>query len=47
MWRAEMAKRGVPGDKILNDAEAMVEALNEGPIPKYWTHEELVKELKF
>jgi len=47
MWRAEMAKRGVPGDKILNDAEAMVEVLNKGPIPKYWTHEELVKELKF
>jgi len=42
-----MAKRGAPGAKIFNDAEAMVEVLNKGPMPKRWTHKELVKELKF
>jgi len=47
MWRAEMKKMGVPGDQILKDAEAMVEELNKEPIPKYYTHEELAKDLKF
>ena len=29
------------------DAEKMVEELNKQPIPKYWTHDQLVKELQF
>lgn len=47
MWRAEMKKRGVPGEEILNDAEKMVRELNQGPPLKYWKHEELVKKLQF
>lgn len=47
MWRAQMKKMGVPGDQILEDAEKMVEELNKQPIPKYWTHDQLVKELQF
>ena len=42
-----MAKRGVPGAKILNDAKVMVEVLNKDLITKHWTHKELVKKLKF
>lgn len=47
LWRAEMAKKGVPGKEILKEAEAMVEELGKGPALKYWSHEELVKKLQF
>ncbi|RLC36800.1 hypothetical protein DRH29_03745 [candidate division Kazan bacterium] len=40
-WMEEMTKMGVPGDKILKDAEAMVKQLDKGPALKYWKADEL------
>ena len=46
LWVTEMKKKGVPGEKILQDAEAMVKELDQGPELKYWTREELAGALK-
>jgi TRAP-type C4-dicarboxylate transport system substrate-binding protein len=46
MWKAEMAKKGVPGEEILKDAEALVEVFNKGPKPWFYKHEDLAK-MKF
>ncbi len=47
LWLAEMKKKGVPGEQILKDAEAMVRELDNGPDLKYWKREELIKKTKF
>jgi TRAP-type C4-dicarboxylate transport system substrate-binding protein len=47
LWLAEMKKKGVPGEQILKDAEAMVKELDSGPDLNYWKREELIKKTKF
>ena len=47
LWLAEMKKKGVPGEQILKDAEAMVKKLDAGPELKHWKKEALSKDLKF
>jgi hypothetical protein len=40
-WVTDMAKKGLPGKEVLKDAREMVDKIESGQKPMYWSVDEL------